>query len=104
MHPNRLLSSVATCAEDCDIPGHLKNQVTTLLVKRKPEHQNLTLDDDEDEGLDEEGAGADVIFGEEEEEEDEPLAKWLKLARMSSDDNLVQSASLLDFDTGRMSR
>jgi hypothetical protein len=110
---------VATCANDEDIPEHMKNRLADLKVNQKKEHKNLSdiEEEEEDEKLDEDGAGADVPIvdgGEEgggsdddDSEDDEPPAKRLRLARVSVDAQLVQTGMvdpLFDLDAGRMSR
>ena len=65
----------------------------------------------DDEGLDEEGAGADTpVIGEDEEEDesgedDEPPVKRMRMSRMSSDACItaVGMNPLFDLDAGRMS-
>lgn len=81
-------------------------------------HKKLPDDDDDDdnEKHDEDGAGADVPVPQEEEEEedfgdyssgnDQPPAKWIKMSRLSANDQIAQMGRglSLNLDTDRMSR
>lgn len=122
--------SIATCLNDNAIPSHLQPLAAKLRGPQKDEFKNLPVNDNEgdDEGLDEEGAGADVpIVAESEEEEEnekeegeeeggdssggessddqEPPAK--RMRRMSSDAQISQVGMNLPFgslEDGRMLR
>lgn len=115
MYSNWILPSVATCANDEGIPGHMRTWLSDWKAKQKKQHANLSSDDggggSGDEKLDQEGAGADVpvIDGEEggessedDSEDDEPPVKRRRI-RMSVDARIAEMG-IDDLDTGRVSR
>ena len=108
---------MATCVNDKLIPEYMEGWLNQLKGNQKDEHSNLSSD--EDEGLDEDGAGADVpamdILQEEENEgdnnssgDDQPPRKKARtrMSRISVDAQIAEVGRdlLLDLGIERKSR
>ena len=105
---------MATCVNDKRIPPYMNDWLIQLKGKQKDEYSNLSTDDSE--GLDEDGAGADVPVvdilqeekSEDESEDNQPPAKRarLRMSRISVDAQIAEVGRdlLLDLDIDRRSR
>lgn len=100
---------MATCVNDKKIPPYLEKWLVHLKGKQKDKHGNLFSDD---EGLDKDGAGADVPVEEESDgyssgDSQPPIKRAkMRMSRMSVDAQIagVGRDLSLDLDIGRGSR